>query len=53
VHVEHRDKNSAVLASDGAIFPGEVIAANGAFQVHLAIKNQSGGAIDPHAGHHH
>jgi membrane fusion protein, heavy metal efflux system len=53
VHVEHRDKNSAILASDGAVFPGEVIAANGAFQIHLAIKNKSGGAIDPHAGHHH
>jgi multidrug efflux pump subunit AcrA (membrane-fusion protein) len=53
VHVEHRDKKSAVLASDGAIFPGEVIASGGAFQIHLAVKNQSGGAIDPHAGHHH
>jgi multidrug efflux pump subunit AcrA (membrane-fusion protein) len=53
VHVEHRDKKSAVLASDGSVFPGEVIAASGAFQIHLAIKNQSGGAIDPHAGHHH
>jgi multidrug efflux pump subunit AcrA (membrane-fusion protein) len=53
VHVEHRDKRSAVIASDGAIFPGEVIASGGAFQIHLAMKNQSGGAIDPHAGHHH
>jgi membrane fusion protein, heavy metal efflux system len=53
VHVEHRDKKSAVLASDGAIFPGEVIASKGAFQIHLALKNQSGGAVDPHAGHHH
>lgn len=53
VHVEHRDKKSAVLASDGSIFPGEVIAGNGAFQIHLAIKNKSGGAVDPHAGHTH
>ena len=53
VHVAHRDQNSAVIANDGSVFPGEVIAANGAFQIHLALKNQSGGPIDPHAGHHH
>jgi multidrug efflux pump subunit AcrA (membrane-fusion protein) len=53
VHVEHRDRNSAVIANDGSIFPGEVIAASGAFQIHLALKNKSGGAVDPHAGHHH
>jgi multidrug efflux pump subunit AcrA (membrane-fusion protein) len=53
VHVEHRDQKSAVIANDGSVFPGEVIAAHGAFQIHLALKNKSGGAIDPHAGHHH
>jgi multidrug efflux pump subunit AcrA (membrane-fusion protein) len=53
VHVEHQDKKSVVLASDGAIFPGEVIASRGAFQIHLALKNKSGPAIDPHAGHNH
>jgi multidrug efflux pump subunit AcrA (membrane-fusion protein) len=53
VHVEHRDQKSAVIKNDGAVFPGDVIAANGAFQIHLALKNQSGGAIDPHAGHNH
>jgi hypothetical protein len=53
VHVEHRDQKSAVIKADGAIFPGEVIAANGAFQIHLAHKNNSGGPIDPHAGHTH
>jgi multidrug efflux pump subunit AcrA (membrane-fusion protein) len=53
VHVEHRDAKSAVIKNDGALFPGEVIAANGAFQIHLALKNKSGGAIDPHAGHNH
>ena len=46
-------KKSAVITSDGAVFPGEVIAGNGAFQIHLALKNKSGGAIDPHAGHNH
>jgi cobalt-zinc-cadmium efflux system membrane fusion protein len=53
VHVEHRDAKSAVIKSDGALFPGEVIAGNGAFQIHLALKNKSGGAVDPHAGHNH
>jgi multidrug efflux pump subunit AcrA (membrane-fusion protein) len=53
VHVEHRDQKSAVIANDGSVFPGEVIAAHGAFQIHLALKNKSGGAVDPHAGHSH
>jgi multidrug efflux pump subunit AcrA (membrane-fusion protein) len=53
VHVEYRDRRSAVLANDGSIFPGDVIAAAGAFQIHLAVKNQAGASIDPHAGHSH
>lgn len=53
VHVEYRDKQSAVLANDGAVAPGEVIAGHGGYQIHLALKNQSGGAPDPHAGHGH
>jgi multidrug efflux pump subunit AcrA (membrane-fusion protein) len=53
VHVEHRDRKSAVLANDGSVFPGEVIAGNGAFQIHLALKSKSGGPVDPHAGHSH
>ena len=53
VHVEYRDKTSVVVANDGTIAPGEVIAGNGAFQIHLALKNKSGGAVDPHAGHSH
>jgi membrane fusion protein, heavy metal efflux system len=53
VHVEHRDKKSAVIKNDGAVFPGDVIAGIGAFQIHLALKNKSGGGIDPHAGHSH
>jgi hypothetical protein len=53
VHVEHGDQKSVVIANDGSLFPGEVIAGNGAFQIHLGVKNQSGGAVDPHAGHSH
>jgi hypothetical protein len=51
--VEHRDQKLAVIRNDGGVFPGEVIAGNGAFQLHLALKNKSGGAVDPHAGHNH
>lgn len=53
VHVEFRDQESVVIANDGSIFPGDVIAASGAYQIHLALKNKSGGAVDPHAGHNH
>lgn len=53
VHVVYRDQNSIVIASDGALFPGDVIAGQGAFQMHLALKNKAGGGIDPHAGHNH
>jgi membrane fusion protein, heavy metal efflux system len=53
VHVEYRDTRSVVIANDGSIFPGDLVATNGAQQLQLAIKNKSGGAIDPHAGHNH
>jgi multidrug efflux pump subunit AcrA (membrane-fusion protein) len=53
VHVEHRDRTSVVLANDGTLFPGDVVAAKGAYQLQLAIKNKAGGGADPHAGHHH
>lgn len=53
VHVEYRDQRWAVLASDGSIFPGDTVATTGAYQMHLAMKNKSGGGVDPHAGHNH
>jgi hypothetical protein len=53
VHVEHRDPRWVVVANDGTVFPGDRIAMSAAQQLQLAIKNQSGGAIDPHAGHNH
>lgn len=52
VHVLYRDKDSVVLENDGQLV-GSSIAMNGAYQMHLAMKNASGGAIDPHAGHNH
>ena len=53
VHVEYRDQRSVVIANDGAVFPGDIVAARGAYQMHLALKNKSGGGVDPHAGHDH
>ncbi len=53
VHVEYRDRLSVVIASDGSIFPGDAVVVVGAQQMQLALKNKSGGAIDPHAGHTH
>ena len=52
VQVLYRDKDVVVLENDGQLV-GSFIAMNGAYQMHLALKNQSGGAIDPHAGHNH
>jgi hypothetical protein len=42
-----------VIAADARVKPGEQYVVEGAYQMHLAMKNQSGGAIDPHAGHSH
>lgn len=53
VHVEYRDQVWVVIANDGSIFPGDVLARSGAFQLQTAMKNRAGGAIDPHAGHNH
>lgn len=53
VHVEYRDQRWAVIESDGSLFPGDVVATSGAYQMHLAMKNKAGGGVDPHAGHHH
>ncbi len=53
VHVLYRDNQNVVIAQDGAIAPGDVIARRSAHEMQMAIKNKSGGAIDPHAGHSH
>ncbi|MBL8827734.1 MAG: efflux RND transporter periplasmic adaptor subunit [Planctomycetaceae bacterium] len=53
VRVEYRDPQWVVIANDGSLFPGEKIAMSAAQQLQLALKNKSGGAIDPHAGHSH
>lgn len=53
VNVEYRDRKSVVIANDGSVFPGDVVAGRGAYQMHLALKNKGGGGVDPHAGHNH
>jgi len=53
VHVEYRDARHAVIANDGALFPGDLVALRAATQLQIAVKNKSGGAPDPHAGHSH
>ncbi|MCA9075351.1 MAG: efflux RND transporter periplasmic adaptor subunit [Planctomycetaceae bacterium] len=53
VHVKHRDQYEAVIANDGSLFPGDVVATRGAHQMQMALKNKTGGGVDPHAGHNH
>jgi len=53
VHLLHRDQRVVVIANDGSVFPGSVLAQKSAHQIQIAIRNQSGGAVDPHAGHNH
>ena len=52
IHVEHRDHRWAVVAADGTLAEGDRVAVNGAYQIHLALKQQSGGGGDDHAHHH-
>ncbi len=53
VHILFRDQHDAVIANDGSLFLGETVALNSAHQLQIGIKNKSGGAVDPHAGHTH
>ncbi len=52
VHVLYQDKQSVVVENDGSLI-GKTVAMAGAYQMGLALKNQTGGAMDPHAGHVH
>ncbi len=53
IRVAYRDSSHVVVANDGSVFPGDVIALRGAHQMQMALKNKSGGGVDPHAGHNH
>lgn len=48
-----RDDNAIVLSADSDLFPGDPVVMKGAFGLNLALKAQSGGAVNPHAGHNH
>ena len=52
VQVLYRDKHKVVLENDGSLI-GSTIAMTGAYAMHVELKNQSGGAVDPHHGHSH
>ncbi len=53
VRVLQQDQRFAVIEADNRVKPGEECVVEGAYQMHLAMKNKSGGAVDPHAGHNH
>lgn len=53
VHIKYRDQYAVVIDNDGTLKPGDRIAMRGAHQMQMALKNRSGGAVDPHAGHSH
>ena len=53
VHVEQRDSRWVVIAADGTLAAGDRIAMSAAQQLQLALRNKSGGGLDPHAGHDH
>lgn len=53
VVVERRDPREVILKNDGSLFPGDEIAINQAYQIHLALKQQQGSGVDLHAGHNH
>lgn len=53
VHVEYRDPQWVVIANDGTLLAGDRVAMSAAQQLQLALRNKSGGGVDPHAGHNH
>jgi multidrug efflux pump subunit AcrA (membrane-fusion protein) len=53
IQIAYKDPSSVVLAKGGGIQPGDRVVMSGAKQLWMALKNKSGGAIDPHAGHNH
>ena len=53
VHVLYADQQAIVVANDGSLKPGAVIAMRAAHQMQMALKIKAGGGADPHAGHNH
>lgn len=53
VRIEYRDQDWVVIANDGVLKVGGMVAASAAHQMQLALKTRAGGGVDPHAGHNH
>ncbi|MBL8821113.1 MAG: efflux RND transporter periplasmic adaptor subunit [Planctomycetia bacterium] len=57
VYVRYEDQDNAVIANDGSITPGNVIAINAAVQLNRALKakaeGEAGGQGHDHSGHSH
>lgn len=53
VQVKYRDQFSVVIANDGSLFAGDMVAMLGAHQMQMALKNKANGRVDAHAGHVH
>lgn len=59
VRVISKSNGQVVIANDGGLFPGEMVAANNAYQLNLAIKKAAGqgggghGHDHDHGGHSH
>lgn len=52
VTVLHRDNRTVVIAADGDLHPGDEIALNAAYQLHLALEAGEGGGGHDHHHHH-
>jgi hypothetical protein len=53
VHIRYSDTDTVVIANDGSVFPGEVVAINNAYQLNLALKKASGEGDQGDHGHSH
>lgn len=53
VVVLYQNDEVAVLSKDSEIFAGDPVVVRGAFALGLALKAQTGGGVDAHAGHGH
>ncbi len=53
VRILHQDTKVAVIASDGEVHPGDIIALNNAYQLQLALTSGKGGGGHGHHGHSH
>ncbi len=53
VSVVARDSIQTAIANDGSLKPVQRIAISRAHQLQMAIRNNRGGPVDPHAGHGH